>query len=86
MILPLNPIVDLYEDCKNVLSATLYRTLLTNSIKPEEKEFEINKQMLNAMARKKLEQYEREFENHGIKIRKIEDECFFYKMKFEELE
>ena len=43
MILPLNPIVDLYEDCKNVLSATLYRTLLTNSIKPEEKEFEINK-------------------------------------------
>ena len=38
------------------------------------------------MARKKLEQYERDFENHGIKIRKIEDECFFYKMKFEELE
>ena len=37
LILPVNPIVELYEDCKNVLAATLYRTLLTSSIK-EEKE------------------------------------------------
>lgn len=38
------------------------------------------------MARKKLEQYEKEIEQNSLKIRKIEDQCFYYKMSFDQLE
>ena len=86
LILTLNPIVELYEDCKNILNATLYRSQFTKSKEEEAKDMEVSKEMLSSTARRKLEQFEKIMESSTIKIRKIEDECFFYKMKFEELE
>jgi hypothetical protein len=59
LILTLNPIVDLYEDCKNVLATSLFRSLLSQSKNEESKDIDINKDTLNDMARKKLELLER---------------------------
>jgi len=54
LILTLNPIVDLYEDCKNTLNVTLCRVVLPGK-KEDLKEIDSpRKEMLNAMARKKV--------------------------------
>lgn len=55
IILTLNPIVELYEDSKNILSITQHRMLYIDNKNEETKELESpNKEMLNALARKKL--------------------------------
>ena len=47
---------------------------------------EVAKKDLSSAAKKKLEAIERESEQTSIRIRRLEDECGFYKSRFEELE
>lgn len=86
IILTVNPIVSLYEDCKNTLS-------LSNCKKQAQLESFINewqdspiKDDLNSTAKKKMESIERESEQYSLKVRRLEDDIVYYKAKFDELE
>lgn len=88
LILTVNPIVDLYEDCKNTLSATLCKNVL-QAQKDEEwndwKNSPVKEEQLNEQAKKKLEGFERESEQYSLKIKRFEADCQYFKQKFEEL-
>lgn len=85
LVLTLNPIVDLYEDCRNTLSTTLCR-----AVEPREEEGEWRpsplKEELNETAKKKLESIERESEQTSIRMRRLEEDCSYYRSRFDELE
>ena len=46
----------------------------------------VAKKDLSSAAKKKLETIERENEQTSLKIRRLEEECVFYRSRFEELE
>lgn len=54
LVLTLNPIVDLYDDCKNILSVTTCRSLLQSPSKAERDMDSPNKEMLNTVVRRKM--------------------------------
>lgn len=89
IVLCLNPIVDLYEDCKNTLSTTFCRA--TEEVRDEFEPTEnINRspirQQLNDIAKKKLQGFERLNEQSSLKMRRLQDECALYKARFDELQ
>jgi hypothetical protein len=45
----------------------------------------INREDLNDLTKKKLESFEKETEQAGIRMRRYEEECAYYKGRFEEL-
>ncbi len=47
---------------------------------------QINKEDLNDVTKKKLESFEKETEQAGLRVRKAEEECSYLRSRFEELE
>lgn len=86
--LTVNPIVNLYEDCKNTLSiVNCKKTVSTeNEDMMEWQGSPIKDDMLNDTARKKLESIEKESEQNSLKMRRLEEEILYYRTKFDDLE
>jgi hypothetical protein len=75
LVLTLNPIVDLYEDCKNTLSTTFCKFIQEEpredlDITDNWKNSPVREE-LNDFAKKKLEVFERQTEETSVKIRKL---------------
>jgi predicted nuclease with TOPRIM domain len=89
LVLTINPIIDLYEDCKNTLSTTLCKNLqdeVRDENEPSEYYRNSPAQELNDSAKKRIEVFEKQSEDASLKIRKLEEEINYYKVRFDELE
>lgn len=85
LILVINPIVGLYDDCKNTLSTTFCKFIQSNKGEDDWKDWRTSplKEELNESNKKKMDIFEKETEQTSIKIKKLEDECIFYKTRFD---
>jgi hypothetical protein len=86
IILTLNPVVSMYEECKNTLAITNCRKLPTTAPENEEDEERIEaspiKEELNDTARKQLEFSEKKKEEYSLKLKRQEEDIVFYRKKF----
>lgn len=71
LVLTVNPIVDLYEDCRNTLSTTFCRAVPAREEEKEEEKGSPVREELNEIVRRKLEGLERENEQALIRSRKF---------------
>ena len=70
LIFTLNPIVDLYEDCRNILNATVCKSLFISPSKADKEADSPSKELLNLTVRRKLEHLEREAEQSYFKLKR----------------
>lgn len=71
LVLTVNPIVDLYDDCRNTLSTTFCRASQAREEEEREEKSSPVREELNEIVRRKLEGLERENEQVLIRSRKF---------------